>query len=144
MLDPDECLRLVRSSALGRLAVVVDGVPLVFPVNFALDDTTVVVRTDEGTKLFGALHGLVGFECDAIERLSHTGWSVIITGHAEQIREPADVARLDRLPLGPWCPGPKPVWMRIRPQTITGRRIPPGLHRVGDPTGVSGESPSQH
>ena len=143
-LDPDECLRLVRGCALGRLAVVVDGVPLVFPVNFALDGTAVVLRTDEGTKLFGARHGLVAFECDEIEGMSHTGWSVIITGRAEQIREAADVARLARLPLGPWCPGPKPVWLRLRPQTISGRRIRYGLHRDADPTGEPAESTSQH
>jgi hypothetical protein len=136
ILDPDECLRLVRGCALGRLAVIVDAVPLVFPVNFALDANAVVVRTDEGTKLFGACHGLVAFECDAIERMSHTGWSVLITGRAEAVRGSADVARLERLPLGPWCPGPTPVWLRLRPSTISGRRIPPhGMRRVADPTG---------
>ena len=31
---------------------------------------------------------------------------------------------LERFPLGPWCPGPKPTWLRIRGGTITGRRIP--------------------
>ena len=61
----------------------------------------------------------------------HTGWSVIITGWAEEVRQPEEVARLEKLPLGPWCPGPKPIWLRIRPSTITGRRIPPhGMHRA--------------
>jgi hypothetical protein len=143
-LNPDACLRLVRGCALGRLAVVVDGGPLVFPVNFALDGSAVVVRTDEGTKLFGARHGLVAFECDGIERMAHTGWSVIITGRVEEVRGSADIARLERLPLGPWCPGPTPVWLRLRPRTISGRRIPPhGMHRV-DLTGDVGESTSQH
>jgi uncharacterized protein len=129
-LTPRECIQLARTCALGRLAVVVDGQPLVFPVNFAFDGYAVVLRTDEGTKLHGAREGWVAFECDDIDRTYHTGWSVMITGRAEQVTEPAEVARLERLPLGPWCPGPKSVWLRIRPRTITGRRIPmPGSHQ---------------
>jgi nitroimidazol reductase NimA-like FMN-containing flavoprotein (pyridoxamine 5'-phosphate oxidase superfamily) len=129
-LDEDECRRLVAMSTLGRLAVVVDGRPLVFPVNFALDGAAVVLRTDEGTKLFAARDGFVAFECDGIDRTYHIGWSVIMTGRAEEVRDLSERSRLERLPLEPWCHVPKPVWLRIRPQTITGRRIPlPGVHR---------------
>ena len=103
----------------------VDGRPIVFPVNFTFDGSAVVLRTDEGTKLEGARRGLVAFECDDIDRTYHTGWSVLITGDAEEVHDPEEIARLERLPLGPWCEGPKPVWLRIRPHTITGRRIPP-------------------
>lgn len=58
----------------GRLAVVVGGRPLVFPVNFALDGESIVLRTDTGTKLYGARKGLVAFECDGIDGMYHTGW----------------------------------------------------------------------
>jgi hypothetical protein len=124
-LTQRECLRLARTCALGRLAVVVGGRPLVFPVNFAFDDSAVVLRTGAGSKLDGARAGAVAFECDDINRLFHTGWSVLITGDAEAVHEPNEIARLEQLPLGPWSPGPKPVWLRIRPRTITGRRILP-------------------
>jgi hypothetical protein len=123
-LTQRECLRLARTCALGRLAVVVGGRPLVFPVNFTFDGSAVVLRTDQGTKLSGARSGWVAFECDAIDPVYHTGWSVLITGEAEEVHDPAEVERLERLPLGPWCEGPKPVWLRIRPRVITGRRIP--------------------
>ena len=123
-LTPRECLRLARKCAWGRLAVVVGGRPLIFPVNFAFDGGAVVLRTDEGTKLDGARSAPVAFECDDVDRMYHTGWSVLITGNAEEVNDPAEIARLGQLPLGPWSPGPKPVWLRIRPRTITGRRIP--------------------
>jgi hypothetical protein len=123
-LSQRECLRLARSCAVGRLAVVVAGRPLVFPVNFAFDGSVVVLRTDEGTKLSGARSGWVAFECDAIDPMYHTGWSVLITGEAEEVHDPAEIARLERLPVSPWCEGPKSVWLRIRPRVITGRRIP--------------------
>lgn len=123
-LDRDACLELLARAPLGRLGVVVSGRPLVVPVNFTLDGSAVVLRTDEGTKLYAARNGPVAFECDGIDRMYHTGWSVLVLGDAEEVRNPHEVARLERLPLGPWCPGPKPTWLRIKGGTITGRRIP--------------------
>ena len=124
-LDRDECFRLLAGAPLGRLGVVIGGRPLVFPVNFTLDGEAIVFRTDEGTKLYGARNGSVAFECDGVDGAYHTGWSVLALGDVEDVRGPADVARLERLPLTPWCAAEKPVWLRIRPKTLTGRRIPP-------------------
>ncbi len=124
-LDRDECLHLLARAPIGRLAVVVDGRPLVFPVNFAIDGSAVVFRTDRGTKLHGARNGPVAFECDGIDLEYHTGWSVLVQGRAEEVGDPSEVARLERLPVTPWSSRPKPVWLRIRGKSITGRRIPP-------------------
>jgi uncharacterized protein len=124
VLDREESLALVARSVIGRLAVAVDNHPLVFPVNFVLDDNTVVFRTNEGTKLWAARHAPIVFECDGIDATYHTGWSVMISGRIEEIRNPMDRERVARLPLTPWCAGDKPVWLRIRPQSVSGRRIP--------------------
>lgn len=124
-LDRDECLRLLAGSPLGRLGVVIDGQPLVFPVNFTLDGDAIVLRTDAGTKLHAARRAPLAFECDGIDRAYHTGWSVLALGKAEEVTHPVEVAHLERLPLAPWCAVAKPVWLRIRPKTLTGRRIPP-------------------
>jgi hypothetical protein len=133
VLDRDECLSLLGQSSLGRLAVVIDDQPLIFPVNFTLDNNAVVFRNDPGTKVYGARNRRVAFECDGTDAVYHTGWSVLVTGEAAQVRDPADRDRLGRLPLGSWCPGPKAVWLRIEPKTLTGRRIPrpgPGPQRA--------------
>jgi nitroimidazol reductase NimA-like FMN-containing flavoprotein (pyridoxamine 5'-phosphate oxidase superfamily) len=122
-LDREECLKLLARAPLGRLGVVVGGRPLVFPVNFTLDRAAVVLRTDEGTKLYAARNGPVAFECDGIDRIYHTGWSVLVLGDAEEVHDPHQIARLERLPLSGWSRGPKPTWLRIG-GTITGRRIP--------------------
>ena len=122
--DRDECMRLLAHSPLGRLAVVVADQPLVFPVNFTLDGNSIVFRTDRGTKLHGARTGPVAFECDGIDREYHTGWSVLAQGIPEEVRSPPEIARLEQLPLRPWCDAPKPVWLRLRPSSVTGRRIP--------------------
>lgn len=124
-LDRDACLTLLEHAPLGRLAVVVGGRPLVFPVNFALDGTAIVMRTDPGTKLHAARNHSVAFECDGVDTQYHTGWSVLVLGDAEEVVRPVEIARLERLPLGPWCPGPKATWLRLRAQSISGRRILP-------------------
>jgi nitroimidazol reductase NimA-like FMN-containing flavoprotein (pyridoxamine 5'-phosphate oxidase superfamily) len=123
-LSQDECIALVARSAIGRLAVVVAGRPLVFPVNFTLDGRTIVFRTSPGTKLHGARNHPVAFECDGIDRAYHTGWSVVLQGEAEEVHGSSDIARLERLPLRPWTDAPKTVWLRVRPALVTGRRIP--------------------
>ena len=127
-LDRTECLTLLGQAPLGRLGVVIGGRPLVFPVNFTLDGEAIVLRTNEGTKLYAARNGPVAFECDGIDGAYHTGWSVLALGEVEEVGHPSDIARLERLPLTPWSASAKPIWLRIRPSTLTGRRIPPHAH----------------
>ncbi len=125
-LDRDECLALLALRSLGRLAVVINGQPLVFPVNFALDGDAIVLRTEPGTKLDGARRGPVAFECDGTdEPRYHTAWSVLATGDAVEVHDPVDLERIGRLPLVLWSPGPKSIWLRILPATLSGRRILP-------------------
>ncbi len=125
VLDRVECQRLLQMTHLGRLAIVVEGRPLVFPVNYALDGEAVVFRTAEGTKLYGALGHEVAFEIDGFDTAYHLGWSVLVVGMGEELHDPAEIARCERLPVRPWGEGAKSHWLRIRPRAITGRRIPP-------------------
>lgn len=124
VLTRDECLRLLAEHHLGRVAVVVDGRPLIFPVNYCLDGERVVFRTDAGTKLYGARGMHVAFEIDAADGYYHRGWSVLVVGVGEDVEDPAERARMARLPLGIWSGGPKSHWITIRPDAVTGRRIP--------------------
>jgi uncharacterized protein len=123
-LTKSECITLLSGQRLGRVAVVDDQGPAVFPVNFVLDRHMVVFRTDEGTKLDAAARGSrVAFEIDGTEEAARTGWSVLIRGEATEVTDPAELARLRRLPLSPWAPGPKTHYVRILPAKLTGRRI---------------------
>lgn len=124
VLSRDECLRLLREHAIGRVAVVAGGRPLIFPVNYTVDGATIVFRTDPGTKLDGVSNGFnVAFEIDGIDALYHTGWSVLLSGRGREIVEPNELTAVAELPLRPWAKGDKAHWVRIRPETITGRRI---------------------
>ena len=50
-LDREECLRLLRSHVMGRLAVALPARAPVVPVNYAVDGETIVFRSDPGDKL---------------------------------------------------------------------------------------------
>jgi nitroimidazol reductase NimA-like FMN-containing flavoprotein (pyridoxamine 5'-phosphate oxidase superfamily) len=123
VLGADECLRLLGEHGVGRLAVVVDGQPLVFPVHYALHERAIVFRTDPGTKLYASEGRRVAFEIDGVDTQYHEGWSVLVVGVAREERDPARRRELDRLPLAPWVAGAKSHWMVIRGGTVTGRRI---------------------
>ncbi len=125
VLDRDACMCLLASARLGRLAVVVEGRPVVFPVNYVLDGDAVVFRTGGGTKLHAAVGNEVAFEIDGSDGSYHTGWSVLVGGRAEEIVDARDLERCARLPLRPWARGDVSHWIRIRPRAVTGRRIPP-------------------
>lgn len=123
-LTRSECFELLARERLGRVAVVDDLGPVVFPVNFVLDRHMVVLRTDEGTKLDAALKGSrVAFEIDGADTAAHTGWSVLVRGEAVEVTDPAELARLRKLPLHPWAPGAKAHYVRILPAALSGRRI---------------------
>jgi nitroimidazol reductase NimA-like FMN-containing flavoprotein (pyridoxamine 5'-phosphate oxidase superfamily) len=123
-LTDDECRRLLGERHLGRLALVDGDGPVIFPVNYTLDEGAVVFRTDPGSKLDAApAGGPVAFEVDAVDERDRTGWSVVVRGQAGEVSDPADLQRLRALPLYPWAPGTKTRYVRIRPVSVTGRRI---------------------
>jgi nitroimidazol reductase NimA-like FMN-containing flavoprotein (pyridoxamine 5'-phosphate oxidase superfamily) len=124
VLDRGECLALLASEPVGRVGVVVDEAPMIFPVNYALDGESIVFRSDAGSKVSGATRGVaMSFEIDGIDEILHTGWSVVVNGVGREVIDSTELARLSALDLRPWASGPKPHWIRIRPQTMTGRLV---------------------
>jgi nitroimidazol reductase NimA-like FMN-containing flavoprotein (pyridoxamine 5'-phosphate oxidase superfamily) len=130
-LTHDECLDRLRETSVGRLAVVVGGQPLVFPVNYTMCNRQVVFRTGTGTKLHGAAGRQVAFEIDGIDPVYHEGWSVLVVGVAHEETQAARIHELEALPLTPWA-GPRAHWMRIKGGAITGRRITHVAANAGD------------
>jgi uncharacterized protein len=118
-LTKDECFSLLAGQRLGRVVLVDDRGPIALPVNFALDQHTVLVRSDAGTKLDVAVRGgQVAFEIDGVDEATHTGWSVLVRGEATQVNDPTELARVRRLPLYPWAPGAKRRYVRILPTSL--------------------------
>lgn len=119
-LEHEECLRLVASMSIGRVAIAVDdAAPLVVPVNYLLDGEVVVFRTGPGTKLRALRDTPISFQVDLIDPFHHTGWSVLIRGVAFETTD-RDV---EHLVVESWAPGDKHHWIRVLPTSITGRNI---------------------
>lgn len=120
-----ECWDMLRAAEVGRLAVSIADHPDIFPVNFVVDEHTIVFRTAEGAKLATAVLGTaVAFEIDGYAPSSGEAWSVVVKGPAREIELMDDVWRAQDLPLTPWQAGPKPHLVRIDPEIVTGRRFP--------------------
>ena len=119
-----ECYALLRRHQVGRVALIHEAFPVIFPVNFVIDDGTVVFRTGAGSKLEAAInHAPVAFECDGFDQDRKAGWSVVLRGIAELVTNSTEVARLREMPLAPWAAGDKPNYIRVHGKQITGRRV---------------------
>lgn len=123
---PDvECLQLLARLDLGRLAIVVGGQPLIFPVNYALSHRVVTFRTAHGAKLANAPGSNVAFEIDDYDAATRVGWSVLVQGVvADATTALDDVSWTARgAAARPLAPGVKIHRLAIKPTSITGRRF---------------------
>ena len=122
----EECERLLAGAELGRLGVVVDGRPEIFPVNHVFDEaghSVLFPSCRDGTKLEAALDWpWVAFEVDG-EDPEVGGWSVLVVGHAEEVTDPEAIACAVRRRHVPWGSPETARWIRIVPAKTTGRRI---------------------
>jgi uncharacterized protein len=122
-LSAAESWALLRRAVVGRLALTIDGRPEIFPVNYMVDHGSVVFRTALGTKLAGAVGHWVAFEVDGYDRSTVSAWSVVVKGTAREVQSMYDVLDAFELPLFPWHSAPKPHFVRIEPESISGRRF---------------------
>ena len=114
-------MRLLGCTTVGRVAVTIGALPAIFVVNYVLADGAIVFRTGEGTKLKAALdRAVVAFEADLTDPVHHQGWSVQAIGVAEEFTPDA----ADFEGPSPWAPGIRDHLVRIRPEFVSGRRIP--------------------
>jgi hypothetical protein len=124
VLPEHTCWMYLRSVEVGRLAVCMDNSPDIFPINFLVDHGTVVFRTAQGSKLSAALSTpIVAFEADGHEEEGNEAWSVVVKGRAEEVKQLHDQIDTLDLPLFPWHGAAKPIFIRLVPDTISGRRF---------------------
>ena len=60
-------------------------------------------------------------EVDDIDPVARTGWSVLVTGFAEEVTDPDELEACGLLPLGRWA-GSGDRFVRISTDLISGRR----------------------
>jgi nitroimidazol reductase NimA-like FMN-containing flavoprotein (pyridoxamine 5'-phosphate oxidase superfamily) len=124
-LSSATCLTLLRSVAVGRIAVATDdGGADIFPVNFVVDHGTVVFRTAPGTKVDRIIATQrIAFEADHFDWYERIAWSVVLKGAASVVHSTAELADLFEVEVIPWHPSDKPYFVRLVPDSTTGRRF---------------------
>jgi nitroimidazol reductase NimA-like FMN-containing flavoprotein (pyridoxamine 5'-phosphate oxidase superfamily) len=119
-----ECLEFLHLSKVGRIVFTSDALPAIMPVNYALDGDAIVFRTSANSRLATATDGtVVAFEVDEIDESQRSGWSVVVVGVADAVRDVGSLVRLQQLNLVSWVPGVRAHYVRIVPAQITGRRL---------------------
>jgi nitroimidazol reductase NimA-like FMN-containing flavoprotein (pyridoxamine 5'-phosphate oxidase superfamily) len=125
VLDRDECLRLLRTASLGRIGITTGALPTILPINFRVEGDRILFRTGIGTKLDAATReAVVAFEADEIDPMYHSGWSVVVTGVAREVKEPDDQA-VYTTPR--WAPGQTERLVEVSIDEVSGRRLD-GFH----------------
>jgi nitroimidazol reductase NimA-like FMN-containing flavoprotein (pyridoxamine 5'-phosphate oxidase superfamily) len=124
-LNRRECLIRLATVPVGRIVHTRHALPAVLPVNFGLDgDGAVLLRTSAASELVRAIEGsVVAFEADEVDAGNRSGWSVVVTGAATVVSDPAEHRRLVRDGPRSWVPVPHEVFVRIEPDLVTGREL---------------------
>ncbi len=123
-LPADACTEVLRSAAVGRLAYVDHGWPVVVPINFSLHDGDIFIRSVQGGKLDAAVRNeRVCFEVDSISTADRRGRSVIVHGHLEVIRDPGTLQAAWAHDPAPWVDDSQMLWLRLVALATTGRAV---------------------
>jgi nitroimidazol reductase NimA-like FMN-containing flavoprotein (pyridoxamine 5'-phosphate oxidase superfamily) len=124
VLDRSECFRLLKGAAVGRIAVTSKSLPLVLPLSYVVDGESIVVETGRGNDLESATAGsVVGFEVDNLHERGHSGWTVMVTGVAQEVREGQEIEHLrPLLATNPDAMAGHERFVRISSELVTGRR----------------------
>lgn len=109
---------LLRQQVVGRLVYQDELGPAAVPVNYAVAGNTIVFRSEAGSKVRGLHERDIAFQVDDIDTVSHSGWSVLIRGAAEEV----EFERLSVVPQ-PWKKGIHNIWVVITPKVVSGRRL---------------------
>lgn len=123
-LATSTCWELLQGAELCRLAVVnADGAPDIFPVNYAAHEGALYIRTARDAKLMHiAHHPLVAAEVDG--RTDDQYWSVVVRGRAERVTQESELRESGIHDLVSWSPTAKFFVIRVKADTVTGRRFP--------------------
>ena len=122
-MSEEECLDLLHQGWMGRVAVIIAGVPAIFPVNYCAEGREIYFMTGEGSKLSAAVRSaVVAFEIDHADPVYHYGWSVLAVGEAHEIHDERIRASVAAR-LAPWAPGDRKHLIRIWPDFVSGRRV---------------------
>ncbi|TNC27750.1 pyridoxamine 5'-phosphate oxidase family protein [Amycolatopsis alkalitolerans] len=122
-LTPRECLDLLASQSIGRLAYSESALPAIRPVNYFLHNGDVIVRTSRGGSLAKLTKEVVAFEVDSVDPDTRTGWSVVVVGKVRPVSDIEELVALADPLRRPWADGERAHFLRVPIEIISGRRL---------------------
>ncbi len=126
VLSREESLALLASVPVGRVVYTDRALPAILPVNYVLDDDSVVFRTGAGSKLAVATReAVVAFEADSFDEATRSGWSVMVLGRSRVVEDAEEIDRLANLDLRTWVPANRQHFVKIEISQVSGRRLQP-------------------
>jgi uncharacterized protein len=117
-----ECWHLLHTAEVARVAWNgASGVAIV-PVNYVVAGGALWFRTTPYSQLARECSGQwVAVEVDGVNRAEGTGWSTVVRGVAE-FRD-VDDAPEHLAEFQVWPSGPRPLFVRVEPAEVTGRKL---------------------
>jgi uncharacterized protein len=123
-IAPAECLSLMATRPVGRLAFTRSALPDIIPVNFVLHERTVLIRLDEDSSVARAVQdAVVAFEVDDLDVEDRSGWSVTVIGPARRWSGAGTGASGEVAGLRSWAAGARNLVMAIGTERVSGRRL---------------------
>jgi nitroimidazol reductase NimA-like FMN-containing flavoprotein (pyridoxamine 5'-phosphate oxidase superfamily) len=124
-LTEPECIRLLETHSLGRLAWQAADSQQVIPINYIFRSGAVFFRTSPQGILSELMRPTdVALEVDDLDHNKRTGWTVIVYGRAKAVAAPAELLEQGEIDdLVPWAPGVRNLFIQITPSRITGRLL---------------------
>jgi len=134
LLSEPECVELLRSRSVGRIALSASSLPFVVPVRYVVDRDRILMRTGQNTRMAAATSdAVVAFQVDDFDAALDAGWSVMVQGLAREVSGDAASDPDAEQILSSWV-GPMPARSFSIPLAIVrGQRLHPlGALRLGD------------
>ena len=124
-LGREQCLDLLESNHLGRVAWQAADLPQILPVTYATHQGSVYFRTTpDGILSELAQPTRVALEVDELDQQTRSGWSIVLHGRTSAVSEPDAVADLWAADsLVPWAGGNRTLFICIRPDRVSGRVV---------------------
>jgi hypothetical protein len=128
-LDSAAALHLLSTIEFGRLVFTLNAMPAIRPVNHLVDGGEILIRASLPARSVPYTAGIpipegtvVAYEADEIDVTQHLGWTVVVTGIATPVLDPARHARTRPL-LKTWMHQPDGALLAVQPKLVTGYRL---------------------
>jgi transcriptional regulator with XRE-family HTH domain len=123
VLSREQCEAYLALGGIGRVVFLAERGPVALPVNFRIVEGDIVFRTDATGPLASAAGATVSFEVDHIDEAMSEGWSVLVTGPARRVDDPAELEQLAQFGIEPWAGGSREAIVHVKTAEMSGRNI---------------------